>query len=58
MSYTQNINKLLWVRRYALIVVRGCYLFGEANSWLKDNLELQGTDNVQCTIRAYFQSQK
>ena len=29
-------NKLLWVRKYARIVVRGYYLFREANSCLSE----------------------
>ena len=44
-------NKLLWARKYARIVVRGSYLFREANSCprakLEGNCSLRETDNVQ-----------
>ena len=45
-------NKLLWARKYARIVVRGYYLFREANS------ELRGTDNVQGQLFVYISEAK
>ena len=45
-------------RKYALIFVRGHYLFREANSFprakLEENCELRGTDNVQGQISEYI----
>ena len=47
--YINNSRHL--ARKYAWIFVHGHYLFREANSFLrtklKENCELQGTDNVQ-----------
>ena len=45
-------------RKYAQIFVRRLYLFREANSFprakLKENCELQGTDNFQGQISEYI----
>ena len=47
-------NSLHLARKYARIFVRGHYLFREANSFpraqLEENCELRGTDNVQGQI--------
>ena len=55
-------NKLLWARKYARIVVRGYYLFREANSCprakLKGNCELRGTDNVQGQLSVHISEAK
>ena len=52
MVYINNSRHL--ARKYALIFVRGHYLFREANSFprakLEENCELRGTDNVQGQI--------
>ena len=56
------INKLLWARKYARIVVRGYYLFREANSCprakLEGNCELRGTDNVQIQLFVHISEVK
>ena len=53
-------NKLLWARKYARIVVRGYYLFQEANSCprvkLEGNCELWGTDSVQGQLFVHISS--
>ena len=55
-------NKLLWARKYARIVVRGYYLFREANSCprakLEGNCELRGTDNVQGQLYVHISEAK
>ena len=52
--YQYITNSLHLARKYARIFVRGHYLFREANSFpranLEENCELQGTDNVQGQI--------
>ena len=52
-----NNSRHLW-RKYALIFVRGHYLFREANSFprakLEENCELRGTDNVQGQISEHI----
>ena len=51
-------NSLHLARKYALIFVRGHYLFREANSFprakLEENCELRGTDNVQGQISEHI----
>ena len=51
-------NSLHLARKYARIFVRGHYLFREANSFpraqLEENCELRGTDNVQGQISEYI----
>ena len=55
-------NKLLLARKYARIVVRGYYLFQEANSCprakLEGNCELRGTDNVQGQLSVHISEAK
>ena len=55
-------NKLLWARKYARIVVRGYYLFREANSCprakLEGDCELRGTDNVQGQLSVHISEAK
>ena len=55
-------NKLLWARKYARIVVRGYYLFREANSCqrakFKGNCELWGTDDVQGQLFVHISEAK
>ena len=50
-------NSLHLARKYALIFVRGHYLFREANSFprakLEENCELRGTDNAQGQISVH-----
>ena len=52
MLYTDNSLHL--ARKYARVSVRGHYLFREANSFpraqLEENCELRGPDNVQGQI--------
>ena len=51
-------NSLHLARKYAMIFVRGHYLFREANSFprakLEENCELRGTDNVQGQISEHI----
>ena len=51
-------NSLHLARKYARIFVRGHYLFREANSFpraqLEENCELRGTDNVQGQISEHI----
>ena len=67
LRYSANLvryinNKLLWARKYARIVVRGYYLFREANSCprasLSGNCSLLGTDNVQGQLFVHISSPK
>ena len=56
MVYINNSRHL--ARKYALIFVRGHYLFREANSFprakLEESCELRGTDNVQGQISEHI----
>ena len=55
-EYINNSHHL--ARKYALIFVRGHYLFREVNSFprakLEENCELRGTDNVQGEISVHI----
>ena len=54
-------NSLHLARKYARIFVRGHYLFRDANSFsraqLEENCELRGTDNVQDKYPSIFSLQ-
>ena len=41
-------NKLLWARKYSRIVVRGCYLFREANTTVSFEEQIMSKDNYSC----------
>ena len=51
-------NSLYLARKYARIFARGHYLFRDANSFaraqLEENCELRGTDNVQGQISEHI----
>ena len=60
--FSPFMNKLLLARKYARIVVRGYYLFREANSCprakLEGNCELRGTDNVRGQLSVHISEAK